>query len=261
MVTIKWISVEKCTSILWPVFTVWLFKERNASPLPLLNSVSVYDPFEKMASSCLQLWDFISPMQHRLSNENKEKADRGRRQETCTAVGEGRAWMLRQLLECGGCWKRERRDGNKAGAANHLHTRWDVRQDRGTYGCRALTQPGEHILPSEGNSEYCCKGNQLSKTAINGFPLGQTTTIGHIRKITLGMSKPTGAMNDSLFIIYWVQKWSDSHFPSIRQTEWVSAVISYWSQILNLLKSWRGVTAERGQTKEFFLFQTEIVLK
>lgn len=48
---------------------------------------------------------FISPVQHRLSNQNKEEADSGRRQEMCTAVGEGRAWMLRQLLECGGSRK------------------------------------------------------------------------------------------------------------------------------------------------------------
>lgn len=62
----------------------------------------------------------------------------------------------------------ERREGKGvgAGAANHLHTRWGVMQAGGTYGCRPLAQPGEHILPSEGNSERCRKRNQLSKTAI-----------------------------------------------------------------------------------------------
>lgn len=63
---------------------------------------------------------------------------------------EGNAWVWR-LLE---------REGNGTGAANHLHTRWDVRQARGTYGSRSLTQPREHILPSEDN--LLLKGNQLS---------------------------------------------------------------------------------------------------
>lgn len=44
-------------------------------------------------------------------------------------------------------------DGNRAGAANHLRTRWGVRRARGTYGYRALTQPVEHVLPIEGGSE------------------------------------------------------------------------------------------------------------
>lgn len=146
---------------------------------------------------------FIPPVRHRLRNENKKEADGGKRQGKCTAVGEGRAWMLRQLLECGGCWKGTEGKGIRAGAANHPRARWGVRQARGTYGCRPLTQSGEHILPSEGNSEYCCKGSQLSKTAIDGFPLGQTTTIGHIGKFTLGMlSKPTRDINDFLFSIY-----------------------------------------------------------
>lgn len=49
--------------------------------------------------------------------------------------------------------------GKGARAANHLHTRWGVKQARGTYGCRPLAQLGAHTLPSEGSAEYCCKGN------------------------------------------------------------------------------------------------------
>lgn len=86
-------------------FSQFDFSKREISPLPLLNTVLVRDPFVKVASSCLQLWGFIPPVQRRLSNENKEEADGGKRQGKCTAVGEGSAWMLRQLLECGGCWK------------------------------------------------------------------------------------------------------------------------------------------------------------
>lgn len=91
----------------------------------------------------------IPPREQQLSNENKEEADGGKKQGKCTAVGEGVAWML--SVEAVG----KGRKGIEAGAANHLHTRWGVRQARGTYGCRPLTQQGEHILPSIGNAEYC----------------------------------------------------------------------------------------------------------
>lgn len=36
----------------------------------------------------------IPPREQRLSNENKEEADRGKKQGKCTAVGEGAAWKL-----------------------------------------------------------------------------------------------------------------------------------------------------------------------
>ena len=113
--------------------------------------------------------------------------------------------MLRQLLVCGGCSKGKEREGKRSrGCQPSPHkARWGVRQARGTYGCRPLTQPGECILPSEGNSEYCCTGSQLSKTAIYGFPLGQTSTTGHTgeKKPTWDVSKPTRAVNDFLFIM------------------------------------------------------------
>ena len=50
-----------------------------------------------------------------MSGENKKEDDGGKRQGKYTAVGEGRAWMLRQMLECGGCWKEKEGKGVGAG--------------------------------------------------------------------------------------------------------------------------------------------------
>lgn len=57
-------------------------------------------------------------------------------------------------------------------------------------------------------------------------------------------------MNNVLFILYRVQGLSEKHFLSLKPTGWLRALISYWSQLLNLLKAWRGVRDERGRTKE-----------
>ncbi len=98
--------------------------KREISPLPPLNTV---------LEGSIQLFAalrFIPHLQHWLSKRFKKEADGGKRQEKCIAVGEGRAWMLRQLLECGGCWKGKEEKGKGAGTANHLHTRWGVRQAR-----------------------------------------------------------------------------------------------------------------------------------
>lgn len=77
--------------------------------------------------------------------------------------------MLRQLLECGGCWNEKEGKDIGAGSANHLHTGWGVRQATGTYGCRPFTQPGEHILPSEGNFNTAVKGTNQAKLHLMDF--------------------------------------------------------------------------------------------
>lgn len=97
----------KSWSTPWPVFPSLSFLKTQISPLPSFNAVWPCDLIVKVASCCLQLWDVIPPIQ--------QEDDGEKRHGKCAAVGEGRSWMLRQLLECGGCWKGKEEKGIGAG--------------------------------------------------------------------------------------------------------------------------------------------------
>ena len=184
----------------------------------------------KVASGCLQLWGF-NPAAQQLTEWWEQVGSRWRGAGRGSALGGGGESLDTEEIAwvCGGCWRGKEGKGIGAGAAKHLHSRWGVRPAAGTYGCRPLTQPGECTLPSEGSADYCCKGNQLSKTAIDGFPLGQTITNGRIGKIAQGdMLTPPEATSD---LNYWVQKWSENHFQTMSE----SHLMSYWFQLLRLL--------------------------
>lgn len=85
-------QVVKCRKIQkHPVtrFSQFDFSKMERSPLLQLNSVLFCDPLVKVSSSCLQLWGFIPPIQHRLSNENKEGGDGGKGRGSALLWGRG----------------------------------------------------------------------------------------------------------------------------------------------------------------------------
>lgn len=159
-------------------FAVWLFRDWNKSPR--LNNVLVCDPLVQVASGCLQLWGFT---QHRLSNENKEGADGGKRQGKCTADGGGESLDTEARREAAGKGKEGK--GTEAESCQPSLLKVGCRAGKRNIWLQAInTARRAHY---QGNAEFCCKGNQLSKTAINGFPWGQTITTGQIGKTTLGI--------------------------------------------------------------------------
>lgn len=105
MVTIKWGSVEKCTSIQWPLFTVWLLPEKN-NPLPLLNTVSACYPFEKVASSCLRIRDLFQLRGVGWATRTRRELTEGR-EDDATLWGRGEPGCWGSSVEADGERKEE----------------------------------------------------------------------------------------------------------------------------------------------------------
>ncbi|TNN84496.1 hypothetical protein EYF80_005196 [Liparis tanakae] len=113
------------------------------------------------ASSCsFTLCGVVGTSNRRLSNESEEEAGGGKRQQgKCTAVGEGRAWMLREMLECGGCWKGK-------GTEQGLPTISTLGRMIDSPGVKSGSQPDQSMLPNS-RKKVERKGDTISKTCKN----------------------------------------------------------------------------------------------
>lgn len=170
-------QVVKCREIHTHTVTCFsqfdFFKDGNKSPPSVKHCFRVWSICEGGLPVVWFLTHTHTHTQHRAEQWEQGGSswrERGRESALRWGMGEPGCWGNCLSVEAG--WKgKEGKEGKgiRAGAANHLHTRWGVRQARGTYGCRPLTQPGEHILPSEGNLNTAVKGSSWAKRQLMDF--------------------------------------------------------------------------------------------